>query len=479
MQARALLSAVALVAGTGALVYLAPPAAAAVTFATTTASAGGYGAARINHAGVAVYDRQTGTLHTGGDASTQVSAASTIKLFIAADLLYRDAHRAITLTDDDYAHLTPMITQSSNSAADYLWKKYGQDEIVRDIIARYHLHQTAVSPQPGAWGLTWMTAHDYALVLGHVADDPNIGPWLTTTMSHSQQIVNGFDQWFGIPASGIRPFAIKQGWTCCGTGDIMNSTGYVGPHWRYAIAIFTSGAAAHHRTYIDEMARRLLPGGRIPGDPARDPIGRVETATAHASTVTVTGWAFDPDRPAAALTVELGEADHVITRTATTIRRADINAQQHISGTHGYRLRFTAPTGLHRYCVRYDNLADGPGDARTCFSLRVHGPPRGALENVRLQAGGRVVITGWAYDPDATTASLPVAVTDNGKAIGTSVAAGARPDIDTRYAITGGHGYAITLRPPATGRHNYCVSAVGAGQAPPGTVVGCRALSVR
>ena len=318
--------AAALIGGTTLValtVVVAPPAtAAASTFASSTASAGRYGAARIARAGVAVYDRRSGSLWTGGDARAQVSAASTIKTFIAADLLYRNAHHTIRLSRYDYSQMKPMITRSSNAAADYLWRKYGGNQIVRDITARYRLTEIRLSPVAGFWGFTRMTAHDYALFLGKAADDPHIGPWLTATMSRSEHLVGGFDQWFGIPASGIRPFAIKQGWTCCDTGDILNSTGYVGTRWRYAVAIFTSGAAAHHRNYINTIAKLLLPGGYIPGDPRRNPFGGINTAAVTGNTVHIRGWSVDPDRTAAAVTVEISERTHRIYRAATNVLRA-------------------------------------------------------------------------------------------------------------------------------------------------------------
>ncbi len=462
----------------GTLVALAPPAAAATTFASTAADAGRYGAARIARAGVAVYDRQTGSLWTGGQAHAQVSAASTIKAFIAADLLYRNAHHTIRLSSYDYSQMTPMITQSSNSAADYLWQKYGRNLIVRHTIARYRLSETMLSPIAGFWGFTRMTAHDYALFLGKAANDPSVGPWLTSTMSRSQHYVGGFDQWFGIPASGIRPFAIKQGWTCCDTGDILNSTGYVGTGWRYAIAIFTSGAASQHRAYINEMARRLLPGGYIPGDPRRNPFGDVNTAAATGSTVRIRGWTIDPDRTATSVTVEIREGTHLIYRAPTNRRRADVNSHYKVGGRHGFDVKFPALNGRHTYCVQYDNLAYGSGNTRTCFTRIVNGSPRGAIESVQSLADGSVVIRGWSYDPDATAQSLQVALDDTGHSIGTFTANTPRADINHTFNITGNHGYVLTVPHVVDGDHTYCVYATNVGPPAPTTKLGCRTLAV-
>lgn len=462
----------------GTLVVLAPPAVAAATFASTAASAGRYGAARIARAGVAVYDRQTGSLWTGGQATSQVSAASTIKVFIAADLLYRNAHHTIRLSSYDYSLMTPMITQSSNSAADYLWKKYGGNLIVRDIIARYRLSETMLSPIAGFWGFTRVTAHDYALFLGNAGNDPSVGPWLTATMSRSQHYVSGFDEWFGIPASGIRPFAIKQGWTCCDTGDILNSTGYVGTKWRYAIAIFTSGSASHHRYYVNEMAKLLLPGGHIPGDPRRNPFGGINTAAATGSTVHIRGWTVDPDRTSTSVTVEISEGSHLIFRAPTNLLRADVNSHYNIRGNHGYDVKFQALNGRHTYCLQYDNIAYGSGNTRTCFARTVNGSPHGVIDSAQARADGSVVIRGWTYDPDSTAQSLQVALLDTGRSIGTFTANAPRADLNHTYNITGNHGYTLTVPHVLDASHTYCVYATNIGPPAPTAKLGCQTLSV-
>ena len=473
--------AAALIGGTTLValtVVVAPPAVAAATFASSTASAGRYGSARIARAGVAVYDRRSGSLWTGGQARTQVSAASTIKTFIAADLLYRNAHHTIRLSRYDFSQMNPMITRSSNAAADYLWRKYGGNQIVRDITARYRLTEIRLSPVAGFWGFTRMTAHDYALFLGRAADDPHVGPWLTATMSRSEHFVGGFDEWFGIPASGIHPFAIKQGWTCCDTGDILNSTGYVGTRWRYAVAIFTSGAASHHRDYVNTMAKLLLPGGYIPGDPRRNPFGGINTAAVTGNTVHIRGWSVDPDRTSAAVTVELSERTHRIYRAPTNLLRRDVNSHYSISGRHGYDVRFHAVNGRHTYCLDYDNIAYGSGNTRTCFTRTVNGSPRGGVDSAQSRPDGSVVIRGWTYDPDASASSLHVALTDAGHSTGTFTANAPRSDVNHAYNITGNHGYIITIGHVVDGSHTYCVTATNIGPPAPNTRLGCRTLTV-
>jgi hypothetical protein len=55
---------------------------------------------------------------------------------------------------------------------------------------------------------------------------------------------DGFDQYFGIP-DGMpnTSWAIKQGWGTSGSQAVMNSTGLVGPDWRYAVVVLAAAPA--------------------------------------------------------------------------------------------------------------------------------------------------------------------------------------------------------------------------------------------
>ncbi|PZS19739.1 MAG: hypothetical protein DLM57_03390 [Pseudonocardiales bacterium] len=353
------------------LMPLGSPRAAATTpnWAATVASAGGYAAAHVSTGGVAVVDRVTGQLWTGGEATSRVSAASTVKAFVAADLLYRNARGLIHLSSYDWSQMTVMITQSSNSAMEYLYNRYGGVTIIKAVIARYGLSQTLPPNSPSFWGFTAVTAHDYALFLARATADPTIGWWLIGTEARSQQFVNGFDQWFGIPASGVRPFAIKQGWTCCDTGDILNSTGFVGPNWRYAVAILTSASTAtNHRAIINTVAQLLIPGGKISSD---DPLGTLEAVTAKGNVATVHGWSYDPNATSSALKIVVYADGAIVAYGPTTVPRPDVNAVYRITGIHGYSIPFHLSTGVHRICTYGINLGPGLNTTLGCRTITV------------------------------------------------------------------------------------------------------------
>jgi hypothetical protein len=60
---------------------------------------------------------------------------------------------------------------------------------------------------------------------------------------------DGFDQYFGIP-DGMpnTSWAVKQGWGTSGSQAVMNSTGLVGPGWRYAVVVLAAAPANSYAT---------------------------------------------------------------------------------------------------------------------------------------------------------------------------------------------------------------------------------------
>lgn len=309
------------------------------TWPAAVASAGSYAAAHLVTGGVAVVDRRTGQMWMGGQATSRVTSASTVKAMLAADLLFRNARGYVHLSRLDWSQMTPMITQSSNSAMSYLYNKFGGINIIRAVIARYGMTQTLPpTSAPGLWGRTAITAHDYALFLARAAADSTIRSWLIGTEAHSQQVVNGFNQWFGIPASGVRPFAIKQGWLCCGTVDIMNSTGFVGPGWRYTVAILTRASTpTNQRTIINSIAQRLFPGGKVPND---DPSGTLDGVSAIGYVVRLHGWSFDPDMTSRSLKIMVTNNGVLAAYGPTTVSSAALNTAFKSPAPTATRLRY-------------------------------------------------------------------------------------------------------------------------------------------
>ena len=84
--------------------------------------------------------------------------------------------------------------------------------------------------------------------------------------------------------------------------------------------------------------------------------------------------------------------------------------------------------------------------------------PRGSTDSVTV-ADATIRLSGWAFDPNSSTASIPVHVYVNG-AFSTQLTANAnRADVNGAYGITGTHGFSGTAR-AAVGDNTVCVFAL-------------------
>jgi hypothetical protein len=65
--------------------------------------------------------------------------------------------------------------------------------------------------------------------------------------------------------------------------------------------------------------------------------------------------------------------------------------------------------------------------------------------------------------------------------LGTYAADVARPDIDTKYRITGQHGFDVTIANPPAGTHEFCVYGTNRGSrlADPLAQLGCTTQTVQ
>ena len=93
-------------------------------------------------------------------------------------------------------------------------------------------------------------------------------------------------------------------------------------------------------------------------------------------------------------------------------------------------------------------------------------PPVGNVESV-TSTGNTVRVVGWALDADQPSASINVAVYQDGVGVGWFATSVARPDVNAAYRTTGNHGFDIRLT-ASDGDHTYTVYAINVG---PGAAV--------
>jgi L,D-peptidoglycan transpeptidase YkuD (ErfK/YbiS/YcfS/YnhG family) len=103
--------------------------------------------------------------------------------------------------------------------------------------------------------------------------------------------------------------------------------------------------------------------------------------------------------------------------------------------------------------------------------------PDGRLDTATALGGGRVSVTGWAFDPDDVDAELRVDLQADGRGL-TSVRTGVpRPDVARLKGAGPNQGYAATVG-LARGSHQLCAFAINLGTGTRNPVIGCRTVVV-
>ncbi|MFI0914532.1 hypothetical protein [Streptomyces abikoensis] len=260
-------------------------------------------------AGIAVFDRQTGTFTERLNARARFRSASVVKLLIALDYLW-DRGPSYPIPDADRALLDVMLRSSDDGAAGTFWDRDGGGAIVERMVARLKLADTAPPPadRPGYWGYTALSAEDTVRIYRYLLDEAPapVRDYVMGNLRASTRCgTDGYDQSFGIAAVFDRPWAVKQGWSGfdsngCATGPAatrppapartpaqtpapapadgvdlrrpaLHTTGTVGAADRTIVAVFTLHAEGtpYGKAYSDlgAVVRQLnVPGAtRTPG----------------------------------------------------------------------------------------------------------------------------------------------------------------------------------------------------------------------
>jgi hypothetical protein len=242
------------------------------------------------NAGVAVFDRQTGTFTEQLNVTTRFRSASLVKLLIALDYLWNRGP-AYTIPAADRPRLDVMLRSSDDNAASYFWKSDGADQIVTRMVTRLSLHDTAPPSAVGrtGWGATSLSAADLVRVYRYLLDTAPapVRDYVVGNLHQSTKCgTDRYDQSFGIPSAFTRPWAAKQGWygfgdapanPCTGpvpsvapvgllSGAVLHTTGTVGTGDRSIVVVLTQypqgtsfGRAV---TVLTHLVRTLrVPGG--------------------------------------------------------------------------------------------------------------------------------------------------------------------------------------------------------------------------
>ncbi|AZQ36178.1 hypothetical protein EJ357_24085 [Streptomyces cyaneochromogenes] len=185
-------------------------------------------------AGVAVFDRQTGTFTEQLNASARFRSASVVKLLLALDFLWNRGPD-YSVPAADRARLEPMLRSSNDQAANHYWSTLGGSAVINRMVGRLGLQDTAPPPAgyEGYWGYTSLSARDTVTIYRYLLDSAP-GPVRDFVMGNLRQSTrcasDRFDQHFGIAGAFEKPWAVKQGWAgssypegTCGTATALRT----------------------------------------------------------------------------------------------------------------------------------------------------------------------------------------------------------------------------------------------------------------
>jgi hypothetical protein len=208
-----------------------------------------------------------------------------------------------------------------------------------------------------------------------------------------------------------------------------------------------------------------------------DPLGDLNQVTGRATTIDVGGWALDPDTtdPIAVHVYVDGRWGGAL--TADGVRDDVARAFPESGNRHGFTASLPAGPGAHQVCAYAINT--GRGSVNTplgCRTAEVGVKPLGDVNGLQL-SGLKGQLTGWALDPQSTTA-LDVHIYVDGRWGGQVRANVPRSDIGRAFPVSGpDHGFAATLD-LGVGVHKVCAYVINpiAGGASP--EAGCRSVTV-
>jgi N-acetylmuramoyl-L-alanine amidase len=184
-----------------------------------------------------------------------------------------------------------------------------------------------------------------------------------------------------------------------------------------------------------------------------NPVGSLDRVSTTPTSVTVAGWALDPDTtaPITAHVYLDGKAAQALT---ANIPRPDIGRIYGRGENHGFAGTVPTTQGTHRLCLYLINTPLGANPQLPCRTITTGNSPIGVLDRVTTTPTS-VTVAGWALDPD-TTAPITVHVYLDGKAAQALTANTSRPDIGRIYGRGENHGFTGTV-PTTQGTHRLCL----------------------
>lgn len=198
-------------------------------------------ASRNSSASVAIYDARTGQTAYYGTNQRYV-CASIAKVSILGTVLRSAARANRPLSAAETAHAAPMIEQSSNDDATWLWNEVGQGPAVQAYQRSVGMNATVQDPL-NRWGLATTTAADQArAVQALIWPNPVLRSGDQAYARSLMRSVIASQRWgvsAGAPAGAT--VELKNGWLPHDGAYRVNSIGHISDATHdYVVAVLTS-----------------------------------------------------------------------------------------------------------------------------------------------------------------------------------------------------------------------------------------------
>jgi hypothetical protein len=205
----------------------------------------------------ALLDRTTGARFQSTNASKTSYTESMIKTWIAADYLRLTQQSKRQPSSSKLALISTMIRDSSDSAAQTLWRSSGGDSSIARMISMCKLTDTKV--YRNSWSRTMMSARD-AVRLGEcVVNGTAAGPtWTNWLLTQMRQIRGAGD--FGIadalPSGQASQVSYKNGWTAHSTDGLWR-VNCLALHPKWILAVMVQYPARLGLKYGESMCTQV------------------------------------------------------------------------------------------------------------------------------------------------------------------------------------------------------------------------------
>jgi len=426
---------------------------------------------------VSVRDKSTGSLLASTpNADEPVASESLVKLFTTTFIII-NGYGSYQNTPDDVLNGLQYMIEYSDDASESARFTYSD---IPWNAARYGLSGNT-NNGPAPWGGASITANDESLFLFRVLKDPAVGPWLSSVMAQVNPYgSDGFNQFFGFNALG-GTHGSKQGWGSNNFNGGSNTISSIGYTDKYTGAILSTGGNGSYDTMggADTTTAALIQASStaLPVSPSQTVKQTLQRVTISNGVLSVWGWTYDPSNPVASNTVSVT----VDGKVTAPLRAGDVftqvNTILHVPGNHGFTVRVAVGPGPHTASFVAHALTgsnSGPVRSRTLSATSTI-PTTGVLDSV-VGGAGVFVATGWSLDPQSSS-SNGTKITINGKLRVLVLANQPRPDVDQALAVSGNHGFQVTVG-VAKGVYDICAISTELKRYSVPKVIGCRRIAV-